>query len=441
MEKDLLKAEKHPAALYLLFFTEMWERFSYYGMRAIFILYLTSEMAKGGLGWTSAEAGQLYGIYTGLVYVTPIIGGILADRILGHQAAVFIGGILMALGHGSLAVEAAPFFFTGLGLLIIGNGFFKPNISSMVGQLYPEGSRLKDSAYTIFYMGINLGAFLGTLVCSYLGEKIGWHVGFGAAGVGMVMGLVVFYFGKKLLGDIGKKPVKSALAVKQENNAPLSKEEVDRLLVIGFLSFFSILFWVAFEQAGSSMNIYAFKYTDRTIMGFEIPAGWFQSVNPLFIFILAPVFSFLWVKLGQKNPAGPIKFALGFIFLGIGFLALVFGASSIPKGATEGQAHLIWLVLAYLFHTMGELCLSPVGLSFVNKLSPVKLLGLMFGVWFLASAIGNYISGALSGLIDELAKEQSLSAFFAIFVVIACFGAVLAFSLNPLLKKWMHGVR
>lgn len=256
----------------------------------------------------------------------------------------------------------------------------------------------------------------------------------------MVMGVIVFYFGKGMLGEIGKKPIKSK-AMEIKETAPLTSEEIDRLLVIGCLSFFSILFWVAFEQAGSSMNIYAFKYTDRTILGFEIPAGWFQSVNPMFIILFAPVFSWIWLKLGSRNPAGPIKFALGFLLLGTGFLALVFGASTIPAGATEGKASIVWLILAYMFHTMGELCLSPVGLSFVNKLSPVRLLGLMFGVWFLASAIGNYISGALSGMIDELAKTQSLSVFFSIFVVIAFIGAVLAFGLNPLLKKWMHGIK
>ncbi|KAA5547944.1 peptide MFS transporter [Adhaeribacter rhizoryzae] len=435
-------AEKHPSSLYMLFFTEMWERFSYYGMRALLTLYLISEVSRGGLGWTSAEAGQLYGIYTGLVYVTPLIGGYLADKFLGYRSAVIIGGILMALGHASLAIEPMPFFYAGLGLLIIGNGFFKPNISSMVGQLYPEGSKLKDSAYTIFYMGINMGAFLGSLICGYLGENIGWHYGFGAAGVGMVLGLVQFYIGRHRLGKIGLKPERKAANVVNTPKEPLTKVERDRLVVILTLSFFSILFWLAFEQAGSSMNIFAYKFTDRTIFGWEVPATWFQSINAFFIFTLAPFFSMLWVKLAKKNldPSGPFKFAIGLFLLGLGFAVLVFGSLSIPQGAETAGVSMIWLVLAYLLHTMGELCLSPVGLSFVNKLSPARLIGVMFGVWFFASAIGNYIGGALAGMIDEMAKTQSMSSFFLIFVGIAFVAAFLLFLLSRKLVKLMHGV-
>ncbi|MDB5263426.1 MAG: peptide transporter [Adhaeribacter sp.] len=437
-----LNEEKHPSALYMLFFTEMWERFSYYGMRALLTLYLISEISKGGLGWTSAEAGQLYGIYTGLVYVTPIIGGYLADKFLGYRSAVIIGGLLMALGHASLAIDALPFFYGGLGLLIIGNGFFKPNISSMVGQLYPQGSKLKDSAYTIFYMGINLGAFLGSIICGYLGESVGWHYGFGAAGIGMVLGLVQFYIGRHRLGKIGLKPEKKAVGAVEVPKEPLTKVERDRLVVVLTLSFFSILFWLAFEQAGSSMNIFAYKYTDRSILGWEVPATWFQSINAFFIFTLAPLFSMLWVKLAKKDldPSGPIKFAIGLFLLGLGFVVLVFGSLSIPKGAETAGVSLIWLVLAYLLHTMGELCLSPVGLSFVNKLSPARLIGVMFGVWFFASAIGNYIGGALAGMIDEMAKTQTMSSFFLIFVGIAFVASFLLFLLSRKLVTWMHGV-
>ncbi|WP_181306483.1 peptide MFS transporter [Rufibacter sp. XAAS-G3-1] len=435
---------RHPKALYLLFFTEMWERFSYYGMRALLTLYLISEISDGGLGWSSAEAGQLYGIYTGLVYVTPLIGGFIADRFLGYRYAVLIGGVLMALGHGALAIEAMPAFYTGLGLLIIGNGFFKPNISSMVGQLYPEGSRLKDSAYTIFYMGINLGAFFGALICGWLGETKGWHWGFGAAGIGMVFGLILFYLGQGALGKIGLKPAPVDKSIVEAPKEPLTKVERDRLSVILALSFFSILFWLAFEQAGSSMNIFAYKYTDRTIdfLDFEVPATWFQSVNAFFIFTLAPFFSMLWVKLAKKNidPAGPYKFAIGLLLLSLGFAVLVFGSLSIPKGAESAGVSMLWLVFAYLLHTMGELCLSPVGLSFVNKLSPVKLIGVMFGVWFLASAIGNYIGGALAGMIDEMAKTQTMSSFFLIFVGIAALASLVLFLFSRKLVKLMHGV-
>lgn len=436
---------KHPPALYMLFFTEMWERFSYYGMRALLTLYLISEVTRGGLGWSSAEAGQLYGIYTGLVYVTPVIGGYLADKFLGFRAAVIIGGLLMALGHGVLAIESMFFFYSGLALLILGNGLFKPNISSMVGQLYPEGSKLKDSAYTIFYMGINLGAFLGSLICGWLGETYGWHYGFGAAGVGMVLGVSQFYLGRRKLGNIGLKPEAKAKTADAEPKEPLTKVERDRLGVVIALSFFSILFWLAFEQAGSSMNIFAYKYTDRTIdfLDFEVPATWFQSVNAFFIFTLAPFFSMLWVKLNKNglDPAGPYKFAIGLLLLSLGFAVLVFGSLSIPQGAETAGVSMMWLVLAYLLHTMGELCLSPVGLSFVNKLSPVRLVGVMFGVWFFASAIGNYIGGALAGMIDHMAETQSMSSFFLIFVCIAAVSSLLLFLVSGRLVKLMHGIK
>ncbi|MEN8220688.1 MAG: peptide MFS transporter, partial [Pseudomonadota bacterium] len=326
--------QKHPKALYLLFFTEMWERFSYYGMRALLVLYLVSEVGKGGLGWTSAQAGHLYGLYTGFVYVTPLIGGYLADKFLGFRYAVMTGAALMALGHGALAIESMPTFYLGLILLVIGNGFFKPNISSMVGQLYPKGSPLKDSGYTIFYMGINIGAFFGILICGYLGEKIGWHYGFGAACIGMSFGLVLFYSLQYMLGEVGLKPVKVDKLLEAQ---PLTQADRERLYVLFVLAFFSMVFWLAFEQAGSSMNIFALNYTDRYLewLDFEVPASWFQTVNAFFIFTLAPLFSILWIKLENmnKNPNAPIKFALGLFLLGLGFLVLVIGAANIPKGA------------------------------------------------------------------------------------------------------------
>jgi POT family proton-dependent oligopeptide transporter len=431
--------QKHPKALYLLFFTEMWERFSYYGMRALLVLYLVSEVGKGGLGWTSAQAGHLYGLYTGFVYVTPLIGGYLADKFLGFRYAVMTGAALMALGHGALAIESMPTFYLGLILLVIGNGFFKPNISSMVGQLYPKGSPLKDSGYTIFYMGINIGAFFGILICGYLGEKIGWHYGFGAACIGMSFGLVLFYSLQYMLGEVGLKPVKVDKVVEAQ---PLTQVDRERLYVLFVLAFFSMVFWLAFEQAGSSMNIFALNYTDRYLewLDFEVPASWFQTVNAFFIFTLAPLFSILWIKLENmnKNPNGPIKFALGLFLLGLGFLVLVIGAANIPKGAESATVSMMWLILAYLLHTIGELCLSPVGLSYVNKLSPKHLMGVMFGAWFLAVAVGNYIGGLLFGMIDEVVKTQSISTFFLMFVAIAFGAAVVLFALSFRLRKWMH---
>jgi POT family proton-dependent oligopeptide transporter len=431
--------QKHPKALYLLFFTEMWERFSYYGMRALLVLYLVSEVGKGGLGWTSAQAGHLYGLYTGFVYVTPLIGGYLADKFLGFRYAVMTGAALMALGHGALAIESMPTFYLGLILLVIGNGFFKPNISSMVGQLYPKGSPLKDSGYTIFYMGINIGAFFGILICGYLGEKIGWHYGFGAACIGMSFGLVLFYSLQSMLGEVGLKPVKVDKLVEAQ---PITQVDRERLYVLFVLAFFSMVFWLAFEQAGSSMNIFALNYTDRYLewLDFEVPASWFQTVNAFFIFTLAPLFSILWIKLENmnKNPNGPIKFALGLFLLGLGFLVLVIGAANIPKGAESATVSMMWLILAYLLHTIGELCLSPVGLSYVNKLSPKHLMGVMFGAWFLAVAVGNYIGGLLFGMIDEVVKTQSISTFFLMFVAIAFGAAVVLFALSFRLRKWMH---
>jgi POT family proton-dependent oligopeptide transporter len=444
MNQPTLSTKTHPKALYLLFFTEMWERFSYYGMRALLVLFLVSEVSKGGLGWSSAQAGQLYGLYTGLVYVTPLIGGYLADKFLGFRYAVMIGAFLMALGHGSLAFESMFAFYLGLLLLVIGNGFFKPNISSMVGQLYPEGSPLKDSGYTLFYMGINIGAFLGILVCGYLGEKVGWHYGFGAACVGMSFGLVLFYSLQNLLGDVGLQPIKVKKKVVATEIQPLTQDEKERLYALLILAFFSIVFWLAFEQAGSSMNVFALKYTDRQLMwiGFEIPASWFQTLNPFFIFILAPFVSMLWIKLDNidKNPNGPLKFALGLFLLGLGFLVLVIGAANIPKGAESASVSMMWLILAILLHTTGELCISPVGLSFVNKLSPKHLMGIMFGMWFLAVAIGNYVGGVLFGMIDDIVKTQSISTFFLMFVGIAMGAAVLLFVLSFGLRKRMHGV-
>jgi len=434
--------QKHPKGLYLLFFTEMWERFSYYGMRALLILFLVSEVSKGGLGWSSVQAGQLYGLYTGFVYVTPLIGGYLADKFLGFRYAVMIGAALMALGHGSLAFDSMFAFYLGLLLLVLGNGFFKPNISSMVGQLYPEGSPLKDSGYTIFYMGINIGAFLGILICGYLGERVGWHYGFGAAGIGMTLGLILFASLQFMLGDVGLKPVKVKTVVETK---PLTSAEKKRLYVVGILAFFSMLFWLAFEQAGSSMNIFALKYTDRQLnwLNFEVPASWFQTINPLFIFILAPFFSMLWIELAKinKNPNGPLKFVAGLFLLGLGFLVLVVGAANIPPGAQSASVSMMWLIFAFLLHTMGELCLSPMGLSYVNKLSPKHLMGVMFGAWFLAAAVGNYIGGILFGMIDEIVKTQSISTFFLIFVFVAWGGVVVLFVLSFKLRDWMHGVK
>jgi len=504
----------HPASLFVLFFTEMWERFSYYGMRALLTLFLVSSLAEGGWEWTREDAMTLYGWYTGLVYLTPLIGGMIADRFTGFKKAILWGALIMTLGHASMALEgiSANFFYLGLALMILGNGMFKPNISSMVGNLYPDTSSKKDAGYTIFYMGINAGAFLGMLLCGYIGEKVGWHYGFGLAGVFMFFGMLQFFFAQKVFGINGESPknMKEFHAKKIANNEEDPEVETpanvvrDRLIVVAVLMLASIVFFLAFEQAGGSMSIFALDYTQRVLDGnaavtfkwidailtivpiaivtivlaslakklfkeypltiiftaisfliiwglglwkvwrefgnveTEVAASWFQILNSFFIITLASVFSRFWEKIW--NPSGPIKFAIGLILVGIGFAALAYGASSIPQGAKTASVSMIWLIIAYFFHTTGELCLSPVGLSYVSKLSPKKLLGLLFGFWFGASAIANFIAGMLGSTIDKITSEHSMSYFFMIFAIIPGITALILIVLNPMLKKKMHGI-
>lgn len=500
----------HPVGLFVLFFTEMWERFSYYGMRAILVLFLTSSIMNDGWAWSNEDALQLYGLYTGLVYLTPILGGFLADKFLGYRNATVLGALIMTLGHASMALESFTdsFFYLGLVLLIIGNGFFKPNISSIVGQLYKDGDKRKDGGYTIFYMGINAGAFLGILLCGYIGEKVGWHLGFGLAGIFMFFGMLQFWFAQKIFGDIGITPKKLAEAQPADKDPKLnqgfSKVEIDRLIVIVVFSIFTIFFWWAFEQAGGSMTIFAKDFTQRTLVGdassifkiantiitlvpmvvltivlyglfskmlrnfvlsnlflgasfaiiwsiviwmiarefsvtaTEIPASWFSVLNSLYIILLAPLFSKIWAS--KFNPSGPIKFAIGLILLGTGFAFLAFGAWGIPLGAEQASVSIVWLILAYLFHTMGELCVSPVGLSYVSKLAPIKLVGLMFGFWFVCSAVANYLGGKTGSYIDKISEAYGLSNFFLIFFVIPVLAGILMIVLKPILIRKMHGI-
>lgn len=436
--------KNHPPALYLLFFTEMWERFSYYGMRALLTIFLVTNVSDGGFGWSAAEAGQLYGFYTGLAYITPLLGGYLADKFLGNQNGVLIGATLMALGHGSLALPGVGFFYFGLVLLVLGNGFFKPNISSMVGKLYPEGSSLKDSAYTIFYMGINIGAFFGTLLCGYLGEKIGWHYGFGTAGVFMLFGLIIFYFGRTILANVGTR--KSIILNNNENKSTqeLTNIEKDRMTVLLILAFFCIVFWMAFEQAGSSMSIFALNYTDRYLpmIDFTIPASWFQSLNPLFVIFLAPIISNIWIwraRIG-KNISNVHKFVIALGILSLGFLVMVIASLSISKSDSSAQVSMFFLVGSILLQTIAELCISPVGLSTVNKLAPQRQMSMMFGIWFFATAIGNYISGALGGLIENFSKAYSMSGFFLITCVFASIAALTLGLFSKKIIRLMHNI-
>lgn len=418
--------KNHPKGLYILFFTEMWERFSYYGMRALLMLYLVKHIK-----YSDEKAGNIYGAYTGLVYLTPIIGGYIADRYIGSRKAVFIGGILMMLGHLSLAMDNIELFFAGLLFLILGNGFFKPNISTMLGTLYEKTPELKDSGFTIFYMGINLGGFAGPLLCGYLGEVYGWHYGFGLAGIGMLSGLLVFKFGAKNLGTLGSKPLADHF---DKTASKLTRIEKQRISVIVILSVFTLFFWLAFEQAGSSMNLYADRYMNREIAGEIIPASIFQSVNGLLILLLAPLFAWIWIKLGLigKEPNTTLKFSLGFLFLGLGFLALVIGSENIESGI---KANMFWLLLAYLLHTIGELCLSPVGLSMVSKLSPVKFSAMLMGIWFLSNAFAHYLAGFLSG---RISKFSSIADFFLLFVYTSLACGIILFLLNKKLTSMMH---
>ncbi|MFZ9451620.1 MAG: peptide MFS transporter, partial [Bacteroidia bacterium] len=440
------------------FATEMWERFSYYGMRGLLTLYLTKATIEGGLGFDDANAGLIYGIYTCLVYLTPIFGGWLADNILGQRKSITLGGILMALGQICLFMSSSEhivMFYAGLILLIIGNGFFKPNISTVVGQLYPPGDNRKDSAFTIFYMGINLGAFLAPLVCGYLAEDIfavkdaagkitayGFNYGFLAAGIGMIIGQILFNsLGQTYLGDLGKEPGAKLQKAHAAAQTPLTQEEKQRMNVIVIMMLFNIFFWAGFEQAGSSISLYTDRFIDRTIGDWTIPTSWFQSVNPLFIVLLGPLFTMLWTFTSRKNkePNSIVKMGLGMILLGLGFFLMI-GAALQRGGDIADQAvkaNVMWLVGTYLIHTMGELCLSPVGLSLVTKLAPLRLGSLMMGVWFLSSFIANFLSGYL---VQFFASMGAMTIFAIISTVVIVLGGIVLFLSNRLLKL-MHGVR
>ena len=480
----------HPKGLFVCFATEMWERFSYYGMRALLILYLTKHWE-----FTDATSYLIYGAYTSLVYIMPVFGGMLADQILGSKKAVTYGAILLVFGHLGMTVESnEQIFYLSLALIVSGVGFLKPNISTMVGALYEEGDPRRDSGFTIFYMGINIGAFTATLLCGYLGEQVGWAYGFGAAGIGMLFGLIIFLWGQKYLEGLAEPPSNKYLqkmnGISYESWAYISgifmvlvtwflvqnsqlvgqllggfgaifigawllyalfrcaPDERDRLIVVGILILFSLIFWALFEQAGSSLNILTDRGVNRVIFGWEVPASMFQSLNAGFIFTIAPLFAMLWIALAKRNmePSTPIKFSIGIILVGLGFLALVYGMRS-----SEGlQTGVFWIILIYLLHTLGELCLSPVGLSSVTKLSPQRIVGFMMGMWFFASAAGNYVAGLIaratasdsSGVsndVFDLTQKQSFMDVYTDVGLMAIGCGILLAILTPFLKKLMHG--
>ena len=409
----------HPIGLYVLFFTEMWERFSYYGMRAILVLYLVAETTEGnaGLGWTNGEALALYGWYTMLVYVASIPGGWIADKFLGQKKSVLYGGILLVAGHSILAIEELWAFYLGLGLIILGVGLLKPNISTMVGGLYKQGDIRRDKGFTIFYIGINLGAFLSSLIVGYVGEVHGWHYGFGLAGIGMTLGLVQYLLGQKYLKNVGNFYGDSEN--KEELEAmkkPLTKIEKDRVIVL-FISFLLVIvFWGAFEQAGGLMNIYAKENTNRMLMGWEVPASWFQSLNAMFIIFLGTSVALYWAnrKLKGKVSTSLFKMIIGLIIMGTGFF---FMSAAAAEFNSTGASAMYWLVLAYLFHTIGELCISPVALSYITKLAPVKYASLMMGVYFAMTGFGNKLAGLLGESAEGLG-ELTVFTGIAIFCVI-----------------------
>lgn len=425
--------EKQPAGLYVLFLTEMWERFSYYAMRGILVLYLIKAMQ-----FSQANASRLYGLVTGLIYLTPLIGGYVADRFWGQRKAIMAGGALIALGQFTLAADATLFcLYTGLFLLVMGNGFLKPNVSALVGELYEPNDPRRDSGFTIFYMGINLGAFLCNFIAGTLAEKVGFGWGFATAGLGMLAGLSVFIACKnKYLQGKGSRPAKTAAAPgKKSDGQPLSREEKQRIAVIFIMAFFSIFFWSAYEQAGASLTIFADRFTDRFIFGWEMPVSWFQSVPPLFVVLFAPAASKLWLTLARKSmePSTPVKFIWAFVMLAFGFLILV--AASYMLQTTGVKVGIFWLVFAYLFHTLGELCLSPVGLSLVTKLSPARFVSLLMGTWFMANAVANLTAGLYSGCFGQISNVR----FFGWLVIMPLAGGALLFCLRKKIVQWMNG--
>lgn len=513
MNRQLLMG--HPSGLFVLFFTEMWERFSYYGMRAILVLFLTSAVTgdNPGWGWSREDALGLYGTYTMLVYFSPIIGGFLADKLLGYRNAVAMGAMVMALGHAAMAFNTPWSLYVGIALLVAGNGLFKPNMTSIINGVYVNAQEKKDGAFTIYYMGVNAGAFLGILLCGYIGETYGWHLGFGLAGIFMLFGSLQFWLAQGIFGKVGLSPSKTIeyddaienVEVKEVKEEVSEKVQSDRYIVVGILAFFTIFFWAAFEQAGGSMTIFAGDYTNRVLEGdsanlfrvantlltvvpliiityvlfklfqitfkkyplsnvflgvsfviiwaivvwmlknqfsevkTEVPASWFSILNSFYIITFAPLFSKLWES--KFNPSATVKFGAGLILLGLGFGILAYGSMDIPQGAKTASVSMIWLILAYLLHTLGELTLSPVGLSYVSKLVPAAKIGLMYGLWYIAIGMGNKAAGSMGGMIDKITAEYDMTTFFLIFTIIPILAGLILMALTPIVNKLMHGVK
>jgi len=435
----------HPRGLSTLFFTEMWERFSYYGMRAFLILYMVAPVTAGGLGFSDADAASIYGTYTASAWGLAILGGIVADRYLGQYRSVLIGGIIIALGHVTLAFPPVPFFYAGLALVAIGTGLLKPNVSTLVGSLYEQADARRDAGFSLFYMGINIGAIAGPLIAGYLAQRVDWHIGFGCAAVGMVLGLLQYVLGKKRL-----QPGLDRLAVQPKPQSPaqstatpaaggvlgFSGAEWKRIGAIVIFFLVATLFWGAYEQQGSTLNLFADRYTRLEIFGFSFPSSWFQSVPPIFVVIFAPIFAWLWVRLGAREPSVPAKIALGLLFMGLSFLILVpAGAMAQADGGTRVSPW--WLIAVYMGATFGEVCLYPVGLSAVTKVSPVRIVGLMMGVWFLSNAFGNKLAGWSAGFFSSMPLETLFSIVTGVLLVTA----LVMFALVKPLRRLMGDAR
>ena len=427
----------HPRGLSTLFFTEMWERFSYYGMRAFLILYMTAPAAQGGLAFPDADAASIYGTYTGSVWAAAILGGLIADRGLGQYRSVLIGGIVIAAGHFTLAFKSLPFFYAGLAFIVIGTGLLKPNVSTMVGSLYQPGDSRRDAGFSIFYMGINLGAFLGPLIAGWLAQRVDWHIGFASAGVGMALGLTQYVLGRdRLRPALDQLSTQRRAADAKRTHGGFGSAEWKRIGAVLVFFVFASLFWGAYEQAGSTLNLFADRYTRLSVFGFSFPSSWFQSVPAAFVIIMAPIMAWLWVRLGPREPSSPAKFVLGLFFAGLAFLLLV------PAGrmAQSGPGILVsplWLVAAYLVEEIGELSLSPVGLSVVTKLAPARILGVMMGVWFLASAVGNKLAGWTAGFFSTLPLPTLFGAVAAVMLASAL---ILALLIRPI-RGLMGGIK
>jgi proton-dependent oligopeptide transporter, POT family len=438
----------------VLFFTELWERFAYYGMRALLILYLI-DTTTGGLGWSQEQASRLYGWYNGLTYLTPVAGGWLADRFLGTNRSLVIGGAVICLGHFTLAAGPAWAFYAGLALIIIGTGFFKPNVYTMVGQLYGPGDPRRDAGFTIYYMGINLGALFGPLVCAWFAAnpRYGWRYGFGAAGVSMLIGLLFYLWTRRgRLRDVGLPPVRR----EQSPGGPslreigLTPEERRGIAALAIITVFVVFFWLAFEQVGSSLNVFAAQRTDRTVEGWlssivpkrEIPAGWFQAVNPLFVLLLAPLMAGLWQRLGGRAPNTPSKMALGLVLLGLAYVVMVVAAARSDAGTPVSPWY---LVSFYLVYSLGELCFLPVGISFVTQTAPARLASMLMGIWFTANFVANLLGGYVAGMVERIERGEVFKIlggqadFFLIFVISCLLAGAALWLLVPTIGRLMGG--